>query len=678
MRRHQPAGRIAEAGDSLPPGPAAPYSEEFLAEIVARLRRGRAVRRTLPEKGRLHVDRPLPFLCVFRRPTGSARGSDAAAVRLLVQSEASYLVAPGDEANQSQVADLAGAVVRTQADTFGAFLLIEVWPAAAESADAGGEDAADFRVVTPRAEAEPTTVRALREALEEIRIPGTRKPATVSVRTGAVCAPPGMPPLLTTTQAEDQGCLMLGVEVAPRFYRDAAGNLLPLTLQRFRADFSRALHKAIFDFAQVQTSHRPVHHQALGRKAVVRAVWEADRALAQIDSACDLLLNVTPVNAEAAWQEFSAFQYSQPPTFHYRLLALDPDELKRRLYAIRLEGIEDPTLARLFRDKRRELDRQITLLEDRDTPAFLGDSLALFGGVEDDLLAEAEALLAATPAGLRTADEDDSGGSRDYLGAAAFAERARAELDYYRSRWPTLKTQVHVRSDVPGVMVAGGDLLVGQRVRIDPRRAEALLHHEVGTHVLTFVNGTAQPLKLLARGLPGYEELQEGLAVLAEYLAGGLTRSRLRLLAARVVAVKSLTAGADFVQVFRLLRDTHGFSARAAFNVTLRVFRGGGFTKDAVYLRGLRFVLRYLHARQQQKQERDPGGYDDVTSLWAGKLGTEHLPLVEELRWRGVLRPPPLLPRYLEEDSATAARFKTLQCRENPVCLLALIEENDV
>ncbi|MCH5599357.1 flavohemoglobin expression-modulating QEGLA motif protein [Niabella ginsengisoli] len=60
-----------------------------------------------------------------------------------------------------------------------------------------------------------------------------------------------------------------------------------------------------------------------------------------------------------------------------------------------------------------------------------------------------------------------------------------------------------------------------------------MLQHEIGTHVVTYYNGKAQPLELFSIGVPGYEELQEGLAVLAEYLNDGLTNSRMRTLAAR-------------------------------------------------------------------------------------------------------------------------------------------------
>ncbi len=143
-------------------------------------------------------------------------------------------------------------------------------------------------------------------------------------------------------------------------------------------------------------------------------------------------------------------------------------------------------------------------------------------------------------------------------------------------------------------MVSRGNLLVSSESRIPASRVEALIQHEVGTHVLTYHNGRAQPLRQLYTGLAGYDALQEGLAVLAEYLVGGLSRPRLRLLAARVVAAAHMIDGATFVETFRELDRTHGFSQRTAFVVTMRTYRGGGLTKDAVYLRGLRQILDYL------------------------------------------------------------------------------------
>jgi uncharacterized protein (TIGR02421 family) len=162
----------------------------------------------------------------------------------------------------------------------------------------------------------------------------------------------------------------------------------------------------------------------------------------------------------------------------------------------------------------------------------------------------------------------------------------------------------------------------------------------VGTHIVTYVNGRAQPLRQLSVGLPAYDELQEGIAVLSEYLVGGFSRPRLRLLAARVLAVHRMINGASFVEVFRELDRAHDFAQRAAFNITMRVFRGGGLTKDIVYLRGLVGVLAYLRE----------GG--ELEPLLVGKLGPQHVPIVEELQWRKVLVPPPLRPRHLDDPEA--------------------------
>src|SRR5690606_8286712 len=125
--------------------------------------------------------------------------------------------------------------------------------------------------------------------------------------------------------------------------------------------------------------------------------------------------------------------------------------------------------------------------------------------------------------------------------AYEFAKKARDEIALYRQQYPQMNAQVTIKPDVVGLMVSKGQLIIGETFTTPLNRMEALIHHEVGTHVLTWYNGKAQPLKLLSNGFADYDELQEGLAVLAEYLVGGLTKERMRLLAARVLAAHSLT-----------------------------------------------------------------------------------------------------------------------------------------
>jgi uncharacterized protein (TIGR02421 family) len=229
---------------------------------------------------------------------------------------------------------------------------------------------------------------------------------------------------------------------------------------------------------------------------------------------------------------------------------------------------------------------------------------------------------------------------------------------WYRRLAPDLASMVQVRRDISGLMVSKGNLLISEQTRIPPSRVDALLQHEVGTHLLTWINGRAQPLRQLYSGLAGYEELQEGLAVLAEYLVGGLSRPRLRLLAARVLAAHQLMDGATFIDTFRELDRVHGFDRRTAFSITMRIYRGGGLTKDMVYLRGLVSLLRHLQAGRP------------LEPLFVGKISADHIPIVQELQWRGVLHPAPLRPRYMDLPE-TAARLSAVR---NGLSVLDLVE----
>jgi hypothetical protein len=124
---------------------------------------------------------------------------------------------------------------------------------------------------------------------------------------------------------------------------------------------------------------------------------------------------------------------------------------------------------------------------------------------------------------------------------------------------------------------------------------------------------------------------------LAEFLAGGLEPKRMRKLAARVAAVSSMSGGASFAETYHLMRDVWGYSARESFHITIRVYRGGGLAKDAIYLKGLRNLLEHLASSP------------DLEPLLVGKFALAQLPLIQDLRERGLIEAPRALPRYLAE-----------------------------
>src|SRR5690606_32033347 len=227
------------------------------------------------------------------------------------------------------------------------------------------------------------------------------------------------------------------------------------------------------------------------------------------------------------------------------------------------------------------------------------------------------------------------GRDEDMVYAEEFARLAQQEISYLRAQDPQFNTTVRIRDDIYGVMVNQGVLNISKQYMLPRRRVNALLQHEVGTHIVTYFNGKQQPFNVFRLGVPGYEKLQEGLAVLSEYMVGELTNDRLRVLAGRVVAVHHMLAGNSFIDTFALLAEQHLFDKKTAFQMTMRVYRSGGLTKDALYLQGLTELVNYIKEG------------NDINLLTMGKIRKDYIPIIQELMLKGMLKAPVLTPRYL-------------------------------
>lgn len=606
-------------------------SDVFITEIAQRLREGKRIRRNLPIWGRLHIDRQLPFLCVYRRPT---RRQDEGTERLIMGQPA-YLIASSHKSLAPGLSALVQTIASTLSEAFGGFLILEIWSGLEEDPQTDIEAALPrpaFSIKATNAGNIANTISSLENELAKITLYQRRSRVDL-IDKGRV-TPPRLPALLPPSAVDEMGCATIGVVIRPVYRHIATGEILPIVHQAIIRDFNRALQRTFYTFARTQTKYRPPHYQILGRQATVKAVWSIDKDLAEIDSSFDFLLQVTPINGYEAWAKFKQSNFEQRPIFYYRPYAVDPALLKRQLWNIKLERIEDPTIQHLFREKQKELDTQISMLGNINKPSFLYGSMQLYGQLNDDLISTARTLLEKISPSSRES------GSGKMITAKEFETHAHAKLERYRAVFPEFAAKVKMENSISGLMVSKGNLLVSDKLKIPESRVDALLSHEVGTHVLTYYNGQAQPFRLLYCGLAGYEELQEGLAVLSEYLVGGLSKPRLRLLAGRVIAAHSLINGATFVETYRLITQTYRFKRYIAFTLVMRVYRAGGLTKDAVYLRGLIQLLGYLQKKP----------LDDF--LFIGKIAIDHIPIIQELQRRQVLQEPKLRPHYLDTPEA--------------------------
>jgi len=359
-----------------------------------------------------------------------------------------------------------------------------------------------------------------------------------------------------------------------------------------------------------------------------------DRELAQLDRQIDWLVALSPLHHEALYEAFEDSDWRRVPEFRYRPLGFDPVEARECLRALPLDEVECPRVHAILHTKQRELELQLELVRLRGREGVLAVSIELFGRADVELLRTAETLLGSVPVRERAPADaalDD------------VVHAANVELEHYRRIASDFDARVVVDPDLGSkLMVSGGDLLISEAIALSEARVMPLLHHEVGTHLLTWHNGRRQPWIQFSCGLAHYDRLQEGLATISEYLAGYLSASRLRTIAARVVATRRMECGADVPEIFRELVDQHQLAADEAFDVAVRACRGGGLTKDVVYLRGLCELLAHL------------GSGGSFEGLFLGKFSLDQLDLVESMVEEGELQPPELLPRYLDDPGARA------------------------
>ena len=571
--------------------------------------------------GRAHVDRLLPFLILNR-----GGGPDSLAARVAAISP-TYVIWPGPEDREAVAAS--ERIARAAHVEFAQVLVVSLYDLPRDSSL--DEDLPKLEAFNARLSASPdapaqAAAKRLAQALETIEV-DLRSCCVEHVADAWFEA--GIEELARRLPWLSHVSLGL-----PQTYRvPGKEGVYPQLLHELEIGVFDALLQASHAFLAEIAPDPPKSHRALGRRSFIAAARSVDTKLLRVSTSFDFLLSVSPINSEQAYAKFKADKFDTPPTFRYRPLTVDPDLAKRALYAIDLRRVEDPVLENLFAEKRRELDQQLTMLSCRNSGDFRYLSLTLYEPVEPELLASARDILA-------TISADRDGG--EAIGADLVRKAARGLIADYRKADPEFNGRVAVRQDIPaGLMVSGRTLMISQSTRMPRHRLDALLQHEVSIHLLTHVNGDAQGLKIFRTGLAGYEGIQEGLGVFAECAVGGLTAARLRLLGARVLVVDAMIAGAEFIDAFRLLRDL-GFGSRMAFNVAARVYRSGGLSKDAIYLRGFRQVLGLL------------ADGSDLAPFWYGKIAARHVPVIEELAARGLLQPPRSLPQFHARPDAQA------------------------
>ncbi|NNE18765.1 MAG: DUF1704 domain-containing protein [Myxococcales bacterium] len=178
--------------------------------------------------------------------------------------------------------------------------------------------------------------------------------------------------------------------------------------------------------------------------------------------------------------------------------------------------------------------------------------------------------------------------------------------------------------------------------------SQRLATHEVYGHLVSAFNGRTQPFGIFAIGTAGSYGDQEGVAIYLEELAGLLDSFRQRTLAGRLLATHAMHAGVSFSDAAQSLVREHQFSPDCAVTLCERSFRGGGVSRDAVYLTG------WLRVRRAVSR-----GETSLSELQLGKVSLRALPEVRRLLSDGLVSQPIYLSNLARSRGKTGAGTKS-------------------
>lgn len=334
----------------------------------------------------------------------------------------------------------------------------------------------------------------------------------------------------------------------------------------------------------------------------------------------ELLLYINPINAEKERQKFYKSGYSVDPVFRYPKCALNLRAIRKELFKLKMQKIENDAIAELYEQLRWYFSGILDCVEHvGKKELFLRSSLKTFGAPSALDIQRAHALIKASKSKIHLTSTQ-----RMYTTEEAL-EYMKTFVNQYGFN-VTVKSATHISSKA---MVSNSkkSVILKRGERFSALELEALANHEIGVHLVTTFNAENQKLKIFSLGFPFNVQTQEGLAVLAEYYSGALNFDRIFELAVRVILADNVIKGHSFAASFDQLVGEYKLSRNHAFKLVTRLYRGGGFTKDRLYLPG------FIELIKQHPDE------EAMNWLLAGKTASDYQHMMPILEQQGLMNP---------------------------------------
>ena len=359
----------------------------------------------------------------------------------------------------------------------------------------------------------------------------------------------------------------------------------------------------------IDPSKSPKNPVRIGLRKDLRSV---DRILCTVDKELAVLKYLRPVNLMEEREKLVEDE-NYEPVFLLRECALDLSDMERTLRT--LESDESP-LGILLSKKKRELLLKIDLIRSRgNRERFIAASLALFGAPSTALIGFASEYLKQQMQEIMESEKD-----------RVDAEAAKQVFEEALSRYGLHDWSVELKQGmVADCAVSDSKVLIRIGSTFGADHLQALIAHEIETHVLTVENGKMQPYEIFRRGCANYLDTQEGLAIFNQNRVLPPNHEK-RFLHAKSVLAVAYAMDHSFAETRNYLSKELRCTPEKALMKAIDIKRGftrtnehGAFTKSLVYFRGLRAIEQFV--RQ--------GG--DEKKLYIGKIAIEDLQLIERI-----------------------------------------------
>lgn len=413
--------------------------------------------------------------------------------------------------------------------------------------------------------------------------------------------------LLENLTQKFNNTLVLATEVKKIYGNEETSESYPLVISALDFGMKKAILNTTAYFATNFTNLKVVKKSQFLSSELEDNLLALDKRLFNLTKRFEILNHINPVNLEREKKKFIKSGYKENPEFKYRQLLINPYKFKRELYSLPVEDITDISIQKLYKDVIKAYTDKVDMLSSIGTKLFLYNSLRYFGQPSEKDIANADFILSCPDNEI---DEEN-------LTAEDVKDYFTKEVDDYG-----FKCKIEISTNIAAkVMVLNYQRLVRLKkgAMFSENSITALTHHEIGVHMVTTINATHQPLNIFRLGLPVNTLTQEGLAVLSEYLSGSLTIKRLKELALRVKATDMMVKGYEFKEIFLYLLEEQNLNSEAAFILTARIFRSGGFTKDHLYLKG--FIQMYQFFKEGKA----------LDNLLIGKMSHDYIDVINEM-----------------------------------------------